>query len=217
MVPFKVAIIVMMIGSSLPPVQLENINTTVNLSAPAVIDIKKALIDKGLAPVSLEEGLMEAAPVTAEQAREVAVVENDQDAATVDDVVKDKTTPEAVCGWINKKVSYTTEARTGKTSSHWQTSEETLNLRTADCKGFAILVYECLKRMDLEDVKMVALTNRRYGHVVVIFKKDGKWRMVSNGKLYSYLVDDYKDLFKIFVGIGNYQFCTPQDHNIMRI
>lgn len=217
MMPFKVAIIIMMMGSSMPPVQMENINNPVNFSAPAVVDIKKAIIDKEIAPVALEEKKIETAPAPLEKTKGAIVIENDAEDATVDGIVRNNSTPEAVCSWISKKVIYRTDIETWGTSGHWQTSEETLRLGASDCKGFAILIYECLKKLNLEDVKMVVLTSRHYGHAVVIFKKDGKWRMVSNGKLYSYIVEDYKDLFKVFVGYGNYQFCTPEDHNILKV
>jgi hypothetical protein len=136
-------------------------------------------------------------------------------AVTVDDIVKDNSTPEAVCDWISGEIEYKTNVETWGMSNYWQTPEETLRVQSADCKGYAVLVYECLKKMNLEDVKMVALTNNHSGHVVVIFKQNGRWQVVSNGKLYDYTVENYKDLFKLFIGYSNYQFCTPNSHNIL--
>lgn len=207
MVTFKIALIVMMMGSSIPSPQIENI-----------VDIKTAIIDKEIAPVAFTEKATETGYfVHMEEKKEAAAINDDETAATVNEIVKNNPTPEAVCNWMNKKVTYKTAAETWGTAGHWQTSEETLGLRAADCKGFAILAYECLKKLNVEDVKIVVLTSRHYGHAVVIFKKDGKWRMVSNGRLYSYVVEDYKDLFKVFVGYSNYQFCTPENHNILKI
>ncbi len=217
MMSFKVALIVMMMGSSIPPVQVEKINNPVNFSAPAVVCIKKAIVDREIAPVALAEKTIETAPVPLEETKGAIVIENDEAFTTVDEIVRNNSTPEGVCGWITKKVIYKTDIEIWGTSGYWQTSKETLGLGVSDCKGFAILTYECLKKLNLEDVRMVVLTSRHYGHAVVIFKKDGKWRMVSNGKLYSYIVEDYKDLFKVFIGYGNYQFCTPENHNILKI
>ena len=100
---------------------------------------------------------------------------------TVEDLVRRKRTYGEVCWWIENSIEYRPD-----TSPFWPTSEEVLRDREANCKGFAVLTYDALKRMGY-DPHIISLMwegqDGKLNHSIVCVEIASVWYSVSLGVL----------------------------------
>lgn len=127
-----------------------------------------------------------------------------EEITSVNDLIKQYNTPEKICKWEQNNIKYI-YAYTDK----WLSSEEVLQRKESDCKGFAVLTYEAVNKLNYK-AYIVLLNHKTAGHCVVIFKRNSKWEIISNGNLLNYRTTDFVDLFKIFINYNTQVFINPK-------
>ena len=58
--------------------------------------------------------------------------------------------PEEIMRWLGKNINYRTDKTTHKKPEYWQTSKETIALKTGDCEDFAFLTQALLQEIGIE-------------------------------------------------------------------
>ncbi|MFO7996836.1 MAG: transglutaminase-like cysteine peptidase [Dehalococcoidia bacterium] len=86
--------------------------------------------------------------------------------------------------WVAINIDYMSDEERWGVSMYWQTPEETLSLRTGDCKDFSILLISFLRAygIDGEQVYVVlGVDDEGYGHAFLKenWYNDGEWRRIE--------------------------------------
>lgn len=103
---------------------------------------------------------------------------------TPEELVQRKPTLQGLCSWIEFNIWYEPGVK------FFPSSEQVLKIREANCKGFAVLTYDCLKLMGY-DPHIITITadergdtfDGKYHHVVVFVEIGRTWHCVSCGVL----------------------------------
>jgi predicted transglutaminase-like cysteine proteinase len=86
--------------------------------------------------------------------------------------------------WVAVNIDYMSDEERWGVSMYWQTAEETLSLRTGDCKDFSILLISFLRAygIDAEQAYVVlGVDDEGYGHAFLKenWYNDGEWRRIE--------------------------------------
>lgn len=88
-------------------------------------------------------------------------------------------TPQELGVWLASEFRYQ-----GEIPDYWQSTEETLNLKTGDCEDFAILAQDVLKNLGIDsDMVIIKFRGLKESHAVCMFKINGFYSFISNQKL----------------------------------
>ena len=91
---------------------------------------------------------------------------------------------DAIRDWVANNIECKLDEDVHGVTDYWQTSEETLDLRTGDCEDFAILLCTLLRAYGIGEEHIyiaIGVDNEGYGHAFLIenWYLDGEWRALD--------------------------------------
>ena len=105
-------------------------------------------------------------------------------------------TPTDLGNWLKSNFTYKDEIE-----DYWQSSEETVKLKTGDCDDLMILSDKILTDLGYDSTKLAIYFSEGSGHGVTLLKIDGYYTLFSNTQYLS-------KKFKSFGVMLNYYFPT---------
>lgn len=90
-----------------------------------------------------------------------------------------KGSPKKLWWWMFQYLKYTRDMDNQGVQEYWQTSDETLFLRTGDCEDYSVLAYDVLEDFD-RHIIVASKGISRIGHAVCAFTWGGHWYHISN-------------------------------------
>lgn len=117
-------------------------------------------------------------------------------------------TPTDLGNWMSKTLSYQAE-KDGE--DYWQTPEETVKKKTADCEDFGILAKYVLTDLGYKPY-LIILVNRltNKGHAICVFRdKEGNWGIFDNTYYNQTYYKSLKKIFKTYYPQYNEFYVSP--------
>lgn len=100
---------------------------------------------------------------------------------TVESLAEQLNTPAAVVWWVHRNIWYKSDWEVWGVPDYWQTSEETLELRSCDCEDMAVLFYDILMAKKIPAV-ILAVYKQGEGHAVCIYKYNDNLYLADTGR-----------------------------------
>lgn len=102
-----------------------------------------------------------------------------KDYKTVDELAQYCNTPKKLAIWTKDNIK-------SEHQHEWYSAETVLKEKKGDCKGFATIYFEVLKKQKY-DPHLICVYTEHEGHAICCFKKDEQW----------YILDNIKGLIKV--------------------
>jgi len=97
--------------------------------------------------------------------------------------------PEDLSKYMRKNFKFVEDDKNFGKTDYWQSPQEMLDLKKGDCEDFALFADAALKELGFESYVISIYGKNRFAHTVTVFKQDGKYRVLNDGKLYKYDTD----------------------------
>jgi predicted transglutaminase-like cysteine proteinase len=98
--------------------------------------------------------------------------------------VTDPATLQDVNRWVNRSITHVEDRVLWGSRDYWATATETLNLHRGDCEDVAILKYQMLQALGVDEKDMYLTLARDLArnadHAILIVRQDGRWYMLDN-------------------------------------
>ena len=110
----------------------------------------------------------------------------DPEALALEKTLTELKSPEAVTKFMHEKFRIVEDSALFGKDDYWQSPEEFLSRRAGDCEDFALFAQSALTRIGFESYVISLYAPAGYAHTVTLFKQDGVYNIINDGRLYRY-------------------------------
>lgn len=101
--------------------------------------------------------------------------------------------PESLSKFMRKNFKFVEDAENFGKVDYWQSPEAMLGRKKGDCEDFALFAHAALTELGIESHVISMYGKNQFAHTVTVFKHEGKYRVINDGKLKKYDTKNLED------------------------
>ena len=91
-------------------------------------------------------------------------------------------TPDKIVAWVHRNIWYKKDEQVHGKKEYWQTSEETLRLKSGDCEDFSVLISDALTHLGIKSYVLAIQPEVGHGHAICVYGHNGNLYGASNDR-----------------------------------